>query len=93
MIEIVLAVWLVMSSIGGRTYPVSEHLTESACRQAAAERIETEFSYAVACVEGLRKYRFEKPAPAAQPRGTYRTTPAKEGTCTGDDGFCGRIPQ
>lgn len=73
MIEIILGVWLVMSSTGSRTYAVSEHLTEASCRQAAAERIEQEFSAVAICVEGLRKYRFEKPDRPSALRGTYRT--------------------
>jgi hypothetical protein len=89
MTEIVLAVWLLVSFGGGRATVQSSHLTEAACREAAAIRIESEWSYAATCSEGLRRFSIERPAPG-RARSSYRTTPAAVGTCTGDDAFCGR---
>lgn len=91
----VVAVFLLTSFIGGRSYVQSTHLTAEACQEELALSMGSGRGGPVAaCIPGM--YRIEiSPLSSDTDKavaGTRRTSiDAKGQTCTGDDRFCGRL--
>jgi len=87
----VIAVWFMLANAGSRTVVWSEHLTENSCREAIVEHIDQPQAWPkLMCIQGMRRVYVTSPIAERVDRNTYRTTVGKNGTCTGDDTFCGR---
>ena len=90
MIE-VFAVYAMLHIGAGRTWVMSRHLTETACREAMIERLSGNgWPQSLTCVPGYMKVERhpDKPPAVTNP---WRTSISREGgTCYGDDRFCGR---
>lgn len=93
MLEII-SVYFLMSFSGGKAYNVSTHLTEIACNEAAITRLESDWFYAASCVPGYMRV-VTKPEKIEeknfhQPTIQKRLSHTGNGSCFGDDAFCGR---